>query len=397
MFPSFNWYSTPLFVLYIWGILFSGLLFYKYWEKRNISHLFLAFVLLLHTFDRTTYTIGFMDWYDTYRNTKVNYFLFNTQLLFAPLIFFYIRSVTENAFKFKKKDWLHFLPWMTYFSARIFIYLYDINQSGFDNVQNGVLYSWMDRSFLGLFINSLTTIVMTVYLFVSIQYFWNYRKKILELFSNTHQLELNWIRNFLAIFTILFFALFIATEIDDSIFNLTYTDYWWGHLAAAISLIYLGWYGYFLDIKQLDDDRIEAGAITLEANNNEKEQIIEIDEELLAGHQVLKRVMKEESPYLNAGLTLAKLAKRTGLNNNKLSQIINKCEKMNFNDYINSHRIDAVKKSIQAGRADQFTLLTIAYECGFNSKATFNRTFKKFTNQSPSEYLQNINKSDFSS
>ena len=100
--------------------------------------------------------------------------------------------------------------------------------------------------------------------------------------------------------------------------------------------------------------------------------------------------MESEKPYLNPSLTLAELASKIDLHPNDLSQIINKEEGMNFNDYINSHRVEAVKSSIQSGRADQFTLLTIAYESGFNSKATFNRTFKKFTSQSPSQFLKSI-------
>ena len=38
--------------------------------------------------------------------------------------------------------------------------------------------------------------------------------------------------------------------------------------------------------------------------------------------------------------------------------------------------------------ADEATLLGMAFDCGFNSKATFNRAFKKFTGVSPKEFQE---------
>lgn len=60
---------------------------------------------------------------------------------------------------------------------------------------------------------------------------------------------------------------------------------------------------------------------------------------------------------------------------------------MNFNDFINSHRVEAVKSKLRAGAHQELTLTSIAYDCGFNSKTTFNRAFKKFTKKSPREFL----------
>jgi len=63
---------------------------------------------------------------------------------------------------------------------------------------------------------------------------------------------------------------------------------------------------------------------------------------------------------------------------------------MNFNDFINHHRIEAVKKMFEAGEQDNITLLGIAFDAGFNSKASFNRAFKKSTSLSPKEYVQKL-------
>jgi AraC-like DNA-binding protein len=68
--------------------------------------------------------------------------------------------------------------------------------------------------------------------------------------------------------------------------------------------------------------------------------------------------------------------------------VINQGFRLNFNDLINQYRIEAVKQKLKAGEQKTQTLLGIAYDCGFNSKATFNRAFKKATGQSPKEWLE---------
>jgi len=388
MFPTFTWYSTPLLILYIWGMVFTILLVIRYFKHKNISDLLLAAVLFIHTYNRTTYTVGFMAWYDNFPNTKINYFLPDSILLLGPLIYFYVKSVCQPDFKFKKIDKWHFMPMIVYLIYRVFIFIYDINQEGFNDVQNGKLFSSLSMRYVGLFVNLLGTVSLGIYLTISFQRYLEYNKKIKELFSNTFKVELAWLRNFISIFFILFLINIILGEIDGKFADLHYTDYWWGHIAAAISLIYLGIYGYFLDVNKFHSVNIDAGATQLKEVNtpiSKKENTPPS-----AGRKKLQAYIESEKPYLNPSITLAELASKINLHPNELSQVINKEEGMNFNDYINSHRVEAVKASIQSGRADQFTLLTIAYESGFNSKATFNRTFKKFTNQSPSQFLKSI-------
>ena len=61
---------------------------------------------------------------------------------------------------------------------------------------------------------------------------------------------------------------------------------------------------------------------------------------------------------------------------------------MNFNDFVNKYRVEEVKKAFDNGDHKKSTLLGIAFDCGFNSKATFNRAFKKNTGLSPKDYLE---------
>ncbi|MCA6447833.1 MAG: AraC family transcriptional regulator, partial [Chitinophagaceae bacterium] len=59
---------------------------------------------------------------------------------------------------------------------------------------------------------------------------------------------------------------------------------------------------------------------------------------------------------------------------------------MNFNDFINRYRVEEVKKQLQNPKNASLTIMSLAYDAGFNSKATFNRAFKKHTGENPSKY-----------
>ena len=88
-------------------------------------------------------------------------------------------------------------------------------------------------------------------------------------------------------------------------------------------------------------------------------------------------------------LTLPKLAATLGIKTYQLSHFINNYIEMSFADFINTYRVEDAKKKILTSQ--DVTILNIAYESGFNSKASFNRAFKKFTGLTPSDF-RNINK-----
>jgi AraC-like DNA-binding protein len=94
--------------------------------------------------------------------------------------------------------------------------------------------------------------------------------------------------------------------------------------------------------------------------------------------------------YQNPELTLSEVAKKLESNSSVISRAINQGFSMNFNDFINTYRINAVKEMFANNKHKKSTLLGIAYDCGFNSKATFNRAFKKNTGFTPKEFLKTI-------
>lgn len=89
--------------------------------------------------------------------------------------------------------------------------------------------------------------------------------------------------------------------------------------------------------------------------------------------------------YLNPNITQQEMAAMLKTNNSLLSRVINRGYGQNFNDFINKKRIDFLVEKINNGQHKQHTLSGISSECGFNSKATFNRAFKKHLKMNPSE------------
>lgn len=102
----------------------------------------------------------------------------------------------------------------------------------------------------------------------------------------------------------------------------------------------------------------------------------------------IEDIMKVQKPFLNPNLTLNDLASLMKIPSHSLSKVIKEGYNVNFFDFINSYRIEEFKENINNSKYHNYTLLGIAFEVGFNSKTAFNRSFKKITNQTPSEYYQ---------
>ena len=104
--------------------------------------------------------------------------------------------------------------------------------------------------------------------------------------------------------------------------------------------------------------------------------------------QKIDTAITEHQLHLDPDLTLFALAQVFQIHPVQLSKIINQGFGKNFNDLINAFRIDHFKHLILENRHQRETLLALALECGFNSKATFNRAFKKQEGVSPQTYIK---------
>lgn len=386
-FPQFNIFSTPLLILGLQGAILCALLYRRYLKKRALPDVLLAAILLILCYHRTTYTLGFMAWYDTFRNTKINYFLVGMDLLMAPLLFFYVKSVVTPHFRLSKKHFWHFVPWLLFFLAKLVIYLYDMQQPGFEERQNGYLVENFQWPYLNPLVTYFSVAQMLLYLAFSFQLYNTYKKEIQQFFSNTEKKELNWIRNFLLIYTFIFVYGLIQMFVDEYVIAMSWIQKWWIQFFSAIALLYFGVKGYFTDFDFLKD---------FEKPNNASEsepsvaQTNTTNEKVAEGKDPINELFEKEKIFLDPELNLNQLSEKVDLSRNEVSEIINLGFGMNFNDFVNHFRIEEFKKRLQAGGHKQFSLVGLAFECGFNSKATFNRVFKKELKLTPTEYLKTL-------
>ena len=101
---------------------------------------------------------------------------------------------------------------------------------------------------------------------------------------------------------------------------------------------------------------------------------------------LLKAFMEKAKPYRKPGLTLLELSEASGLSQPTITAAVKRAGYRHFFDFVNSFRCEEVKARLDRDPPPGETLLSIAYEAGFNSKSAFNRVFKHHVGVSPSEY-----------
>ena len=104
--------------------------------------------------------------------------------------------------------------------------------------------------------------------------------------------------------------------------------------------------------------------------------------------KTLNELMKQKKYYLKSGCSITEIANLTEIPVHHLSHILNTRLNKNFFDYINEFRIEDAKQILRDPNYINLTLESIGYKCGFGSKTSFNKAFRKYTNQTPSEYRQ---------
>ena len=104
--------------------------------------------------------------------------------------------------------------------------------------------------------------------------------------------------------------------------------------------------------------------------------------------KVFDKGMKEEKWFKNPSISLRELAEKVNISGNKLSWLLNERMGQNFNEYINSFRVENFKENALNPANSHLTLLALAYESGFNSKTVFNSFFKKIEGTTPKAWLR---------
>lgn len=208
-----------------------------------------------------------------------------------------------------------------------------------------------------------------------------HQKKIQQFSSNTEGIDLNWLEYIILVL--------LAVNIIYVIYNLFYDPKSLNFFINAVFLLVIYCVGYYsLKQKEIypleEKQRKELISIDEEQDSEDVKKKLIPDEELARIKSQLETIMTTEKPYLESELNLIKLAELLSVSTHHLSYVINTGFGKNFFQYINEFRVEYAK--ILLRKDSKLSILGIAYESGFNSKTSFNTTFKKLTGQTPSEF-----------
>ena len=103
-------------------------------------------------------------------------------------------------------------------------------------------------------------------------------------------------------------------------------------------------------------------------------------------------IIKDKKLFRNPDLKLSDIAKKLNIPSHQLSQLLNDNLGKSFSLFINEFRIEEAKQLLVSNNV--YTIETIGYDCGFNSKSTFFTTFKKITGTTPAKYKKENNQKE---
>ncbi|MBK7394395.1 MAG: AraC family transcriptional regulator [Chloracidobacterium sp.] len=330
----------------------------------------MAVLILVLCSSLITPFIGFANVYD--KNQWLTYFPFSIAYSYGVLVWYYTINLTDSRHRFTRRDLALFIPTAVYLAYRFFLFSHSLEWKDWFGKNYGDIFEaviFVTEALWGLAL-----------LILSIRHYRKYRVWLNENFSDTEKIKFDWLRNFLYVFmsVLLLGAFFDFT--NSFLFRLSYIQYFYFEIVLALATYYLAVAGY------LRSKTIELTFSDKPDETAQSRRSLLSDKELERLKEKLKIVMSQERPYLEPAITLTDLTRAVGVNTTILSYAINKGFDKNFNDFINEYRINEVKSKLRD--TDDDTLLGIAFDCGFNSKATFNRAFKKFMGVSPKEYQE---------
>ena len=336
------------------------------WLKRN-KNTYASFLMSLFLFI-TAYRIAQMllhDMQDDFNlslNLRTFFFFIPTFPLIGPFLLLYIKSVSTKDFQFRPKHLLHLLPFIS-------ILIIDLlNRKNFP-------LSPDNRTHYLTYCIEISVILVQFLIYIIVSFFFTrklIKQNISEKFSKDN-IDPYYIRNIVLIILIIwiiytmyciqtYFRFYFPTRVIEALFY-SFLSYW---------ILYY----------ELSGQRITS------ANNlvtRYKYSALSAADALKFKTMILDYISKNES-YKDHNITLGKFAKSISLTPHVVSQVINEQLSCNFNDFINSYRVEEAKKMLIDTGMKNITVASIAYDCGFNTLSAFNTAFKKFTGFTPSQF-----------
>jgi len=296
-------------------------------------------------------------------------------LMMGPCIYFYVLSVLNKPIIFFKWKMLtHLIPFIPFIVFNLY----------FSSLSYQERLNWLIIDFrAGTLENNLLNVVlytqMIVYLLLSFSLINKQLKISHKVLTNNILIDISWLKMFVLMnigFILISAPLcfYLANERANIII---------GQLGMDIQFLYI----FFKSVWQTEIF-ISDEEVVFSTN---KDPNLIIDELLAEDYlKVLLRYMNECKPYLKEDCNIQTVSEKIGISVHHLSNILNQRFEKSFPDFINEQRINEAKRILSSYHLGKITIEAIGTECGFGSKSSFNKTFKKHTNLTPTEFRQGL-------
>lgn len=350
----------------IQGIVMGILLWRTSSSPQWKANQFLALILFFFAYRLLAETLvglqlgGFDHW--------MYHVLLEYNWIYGSLIYCYILALIQPDFQLSGKNWLLFLPvliefiWSNFIKSQNFFW---------DGTRESL--SWL--GYWGYIVWMHTPFQIVIGTGLVLYYTWTLKKRMLQENSDKTTVLKTTVK------TRIYWILYSYIGFSLLVIGISLVDYFFFDFAFNPKYIYPTFIGmalltYGLGVQGIwyRNEIIFEKTKKIPANREALKQII----------QQLEKIMATQKPYLQAELTVATLAKYIDVKPYQLTKALNLELGKKFNGYINEYRVTEVKILLNNPTYDNKTLLAIAFDAGFNSKASFNRVVKKITGQSPS-------------
>ncbi len=286
--------------------------------------------------------------------------------LFGPLLYIYIRAIC--CVSPSRLPWYHYIPAVGQFL--IFLYIISLSLEDFKSLN----YNNKIAAILFMCDEILAILSGLAYIIIS---FYTIRKSLRDGNAKSQALVFG---RFVLTCCLIIMLSWLASFILRIVFP-TYA-FIWGYNAIWASIPLFFFYVSFYAIKnpKLFEITISKAKKIERITKNAVESI----------GDSLSVAEQEEQFYLNSQITLHELSKLIKVNSNDLSWYLNNELKKTFYEYINELRVENFKSRIYNKEHHKHTLLSLAYASGFNSKSTFNKSFKLVTGTTPSNFVKEL-------
>lgn len=344
------------------ALFFAVYLWFK--RGRNITAGIILSVFMLITAYRIVQMLlhDLQDDFNMSINVRIIFFFIPTFPLIGPMLYLYLKSISAKDFQFKIKHLLHLIPFFVFFLIDI------LNRGNFplspDNRRHYITYCIQI---------SIIAIQFFIYLVISYKFAqWQMKDGSEEKFPKD-KMNPGWIRNVVFIISILW-LIYVMYCIQT--FARIYIP------TRIVEAIYYSLFSYWILYNELHGQRI-TNINSLTARY--KFSGLTTEDAIRYKSMILDYITKNEL-YKDHDVSLGRLAKSLSITPHILSQVINEQLSCNFNDLINSFRIEEAKKLLKNPGMSNITIAGIAYDSGFNTLSAFNTAFKKFTGVTPSQF-----------